>query len=255
MDNQFFIKSDDTFQAYLGDVILKAKKVGETEGWHFEAVCSTPDNDREGETLLQKGLNFEPFMDSGEFNWNHIPHAMVGVPCGKKAWFSKGNWHCEGVLLKDMPIAPGYTTNQVVQQHNQLRKAQTNRGLCTSVEGKVRQRSKCGKYVQKADIYNIAVTFRPVNPNCTLQMIAKSMDGGAELAIQDAYYEAELAKALSATGASAFTKEDLEGSATPSLGIEGKLKKHLMSKGYSEKDATKYVNSYFKKRILGAGSK
>lgn len=251
MDN-FLIKSDGTFRAHMGSVILKSEKVGETEGWTFEAICSTPDKDREGETLLQKGLNFEPFCDSGEYNWNHIPHAMVGVPVGKKAWFDKslGGWKCEGMLLADMPIAPGYTTNEVVKQHNQLQKAGFQRGLCTSVEGKVRERSDCGKYVKKADIYNIAITFRPVNPNCSLEMIAKSMNGQAELQVANEFY-----KALSATDSAPFVKEDLEGDGKDTLGLEKRLVQHLVRKGYSEGQAKKHVASYFKKKILGTGSK
>lgn len=250
MENQFFIKKDGTFQAHMGSVLLKSEQVGDTEGWKFQAICSTADKDREGETLMQKGLNFSPFVDSGEFNWNHIPHAMVGVPVGKKAWFEKGNWHCEGMILKDMPISPGYTTNEVIKQHNNLQKAGMTKGLCTSVEGKVRERSECGKYVVKADIYNIAITFRPVNPNCTLSMLAKSLDREAELAV-----DTEVYKALSASGASAFAKEDLEGSATNELGLEKKLVSHLVKKGHSKADAQKYVKSYFRKRILGTGSK
>jgi hypothetical protein len=250
MDGQFIIKSDGTFRAYMGDVILKAQKVGDTEGWHFNAIASTGDKDRENETLLQKGLNFEPFADSGEFNWNHIPHAMIGVPVGKKAWFEKGHWCCEGMIIADMPVAPGYTTNQIVTQHNQLRKSGFPRGLCTSVEGKVRERSDDGKYVIKADIYNIALTFRPVNPNCTLSMLAKSMDKQAELSVDNEFY-----KALSVSDAAPFAKEDLEGGSKNSMGLEGKLVKHLCRKGYSEGAAKAHVARFMKKKFLGVGSK
>lgn len=248
MDHNFIIKSDGTFRAHMGDVILKSQKVGDTEGWHFEAIASTPDKDREGETLLQKGLNFDPFIDSGEFNWNHIPHAMVGVPVGKKAWFDKSvGWKCEGLILADMPISEKYTTNEVIKQHNQLKKAGFQRGLCTSVEGKVRERSDCGKYVKKADIYNIALTFRPVNPSCTVAMLAKSLDKQIELMEDNDFY-----KAMSADSAAAFTKEDVEGG---DLGLEAKLVKHLVRKGYSEKQAKAHVNSYMSKKFLGTGSK
>ena len=249
MDSHFIIKSDGTFRAHMGEVILKSEKVGETEGWHFEAIASTPDKDREGETLLQKGLNFEPFIDSGEFNWNHIPHAMVGVPVGKKAWFEKGFWKTEGMILADMPISQGYTTNDVVKQHNQLKKAGFQRGLACSVEGKVRERSDCGKYVKKADIYNVALTFRPVNPSCTVAMLAKSMDKQAELEIDNDFY-----KALSVSDAAPFTKEDVEGGSTD-MGLENKLVAHLVRKGYSKGQAKAHVASYMKKKFLGVGSK
>lgn len=249
VENQFFIKHDGTFNAHFGDVILKAEKVGDTEGWHFSAVASTSDKDREGETLLQKGLNFTPFTDSGEYNWNHMSHAMVGVPVGKKAWFENNKWMCEGMILKDMPITKGYSTNEVVQQHNTLKKSGLQRGLCCSVEGKVIERSDDGKYVKKADIYNIALTFRPVNPNCSLTMLAKSLDKGAELSINDEFY-----KALSVQNIGSFMKEDLEGASSKKENLGRKLVKHLVKKGFSEADATIKVYDFMKNKLLGMGS-
>lgn len=240
---QFFIRSDGTFQAHMGDVLLKAEKVGKTEGYHFEAIASTPDKDRDDETLVQKGLNFEPFKEHGEFNWNHVSHAMVGVPVGKKAWYSSGSWHCEGMILKGLPISENYTTDMVIQQHNALKKAGFNRGLCCSVEGKVIERSDDGKYVLKADIYNIALTFRPVNPNCTVAMLAKSLNREAALQSSDDFY-----KALAGQDIGAFVREDLEGASSKDS-LEDRLVKHLMRKGYSQADAKRHVSSFFSKKF------
>jgi len=244
----FLVKSDGTFKALLGDVLLKAEKVGDTEGYHFVGTASTPDKDREGEKLLQKGLNFEPFMDHGEYNWNHVPHAMVGLPVGKKAWFDDGLWRCEGMILKGMPIWDGYDTDMVVKQHNQLRKAGLPRGLCCSVEGKVTKRSDDGKYVEKADIFNIALTFRPVNPSCTISMLAKSLDHKLQIEVA----EDEVYKALSTTQTGSFTKEDLEGHGANS--IEGRLEKHLISKGYKPSEARQHVAKFMKKKFSGKGA-
>lgn len=244
--NNFLVTTDGSFRAHLGDLILKSEKVGDTEGWHFKGTASTSDKDREGETLLQKGLNFEPFIDSGEFNWNHIPQLMVGVPVGKKAWFSDGCWKCEGIILRDMPIIPNvYSTNEVIQQHNQLRKAGLPRGLCLSVEGKVRDRSDCGKYVKKADIFNIAVTFRPVNPSCTLDMLAKSMSGAANLLVDDAFYKSAQSLGLP----TAFMQADEEDGEDDELMLGFKLVSHLVRKGYSKADAERHVRSYFRKKF------
>ena len=245
----FLVRSDGTFQAYMGDVVLKAQKVGETEGYHFTAVASTPDKDREGEVLLQKGLNFEPFIEHGEFNWNHLPHAIVGVPVGKKAWFENDQWMAEGIILKSLPIWEGYSTDMVVQQHNQLKKSGFSRGLCCSVEGKVTERSDDGKYVKKADIYNIALTFRPVNPSCTVAMLAKSLHHHATVSPDDNFY-----KSLAAQSAAPFVREDLEGSAKNSLSIEDKLVSHLVSKGHKRADAEKHVYSFMKKKFSGKKS-
>ena len=228
-------------------MILKAEKIGDTEGYHFSGIASTSDKDREGETLLQKGLNFEPFMEHGEFNWNHISHAMVCVPVGKKAWFEGGNWRTEGMILKGMPITDDYTTDMIIKQHNQLKKAGLPRGLCQSVEGKVTERSKDGSFVKKADIYNIALTFRPVNPQCTIAMLAKSMDHQLKIAVADD----DVSKALSAAAVGSFTKEDLEGGAES---LEDKLVKRLVKKGYSASDARKHVTNYVAKKFSGKAS-
>lgn len=250
IENSFVVRSDGTFIAHMGSVdLLKAEKVGDTEGYHFKGVASTADKDREGEILLQKGLDFSPFIDHGEFNWNHISHAMVGVPVGKKAWFENGQWMSEGLILKGMPIWDGYDTEMVVKQHNNLRKAGLNRGLCQSVEGKVLKRSDCGKYVEKAAIYNIALTFRPVNPNCSISMLAKSLDKQATVQSSDEFY-----KALAVSSIGAFMKEDLEGAGTKKGdddSIEARLVAHLIRKGYSRADAKKHVDTFMKQRLLG----
>lgn len=246
--NNFIIRSDGSFNADIGSVdLIKAIKTPEGEGYHIVARASTPDKDRDGEVLLQKGLNFDPFKEHGELNWNHIPHCMIGVPVGKKAWLDEQGWMIEGMVVKGMPIWDGYTSDDVIKQHNQLKKSGFNRGLCCSVEGKVTERSEDGKYVQKADIYNVALTFRPVNPTCTVSVLAKSMAHHAILETNDAFY-----KSLAVSNASAFVKEDVEGGSPESF--EGKLVKHLCKKGYSEKDARAHVHRFFNKKFSGKGA-
>ncbi len=248
------IRSDGSFFAHLGDIdslILKSQKIGDTEGWHFKAIASTASKDRDGEVMLQKGLDFSPFKDSGEFNWNHISHALVGVPYGDKAWFDKSTsrWMCEGLLLKGMPIWDGYDSDMVVKQHNQFAKAQVGRGLCTSIEGKVIERSDCGKYVKKAKIYNVALTFRPVNPDCTLNSLnalAKSMDHQLPIVCDNEFY-----KSMGNADIAAFVKQDVEGGDEESL--EKKLVKHLVRKGYSDSQAKRHVASYFSKKFSVKG--
>ena len=245
-ENGFYVKSDGSFYAFMdnssinfGDSILKAEAKGETKVYPFIGQASTPDKDREGEVLIQKGLNFVPFMEHGEFNWNHIPHAMTGIPTGKKAWFEEPGWKCQGDIISGLPILPGYSTDMIVQQHNQLKKAGCDRGLCLSVEGKVQVRSACGRYVLKADIYNIAHTFRPQNVNCSLAMLAKSMAGEAPMLCRDDYYT-ELNKSLAMQAVRPMMKEDLEGGD----GVDEKLIKHLLQKGYSMLEAKRHVYNY-----------
>ena len=216
-ESGFYVRSDGSFIAFMdnssvsmGDAILKAEAKGETKVYPFVAQASTPDRDREGEILLQKGLSFEPFKEHGEFNWNHIPHAMTGLPTGQKAWFEEPGWKCQGEIIAGLPILPGYTTDMIVQQHNQLKKAGHDRGLCVSVEGKVQARSPEGRYVLKADIYNIAHTFRPQNVNCSVAMLTKSLAGVAPMLFRDQFYDG-LNKNLSVEGIKPTMKQDLEG--------------------------------------------
>ena len=248
MKDKFLIRSDGYFRADLGSVLLKAETVGETEGCHFTGTASTEDQDREGEVLIQKGLDFTPFIDYGEFNWNHMAHAIVGYPVGKKAWFEEKCWKAEGMIIRGLPITPKYDTDMVIQQHNQLQKAQTGRGLRMSVEGHVQKRGKKENCVEKATIFNIALTFKPQNPKCSLDLLAKAMNGAAEIQNDDDFY-----KSLSVESATPFVKEDLEGATKPTLSVEKYLIKHLMSKkGYSreraEKAVTKFLVHSFQKK-------
>jgi len=230
-DNGLYVRSDGTFIAFCPDgLMLKSEqKQGDTKYYPFTGIASTPDKDRDKEVILQKGLDFSPFMEHGDFNWNHIPHATVGVPWGKKAWFQDGKWFSEGRIIKGLPIWEGYSTDMVIQQHTQLRKAGTNRGLCQSIEGKVMERSPCGRYVQKAVVYNIALTFRPVNPNCTVSVLAKSLMKQMPVLCRDEFYEKAFSPLASVTSTS----------------LEDGLVEHAMSKyGDNHDQARLRVQNY-----------
>lgn len=233
------VKSDGSFFSHFGEMdLIKAETKEGVTAYHFAGVCSTPDKDREGEALLQEGLNFDNFNSSGEFNWNHVPHLLVGYPNGKGAYFDQGIWKAQGIIIPGLEVARGYNTDQIVQQHNQIKKAGLKKGLCMSVEGKVKERSLCGKYVKKAEIWNIALTFRPVNPNCTVELLAKSMDGKARIIENDDFY-----KSLGMGQIAPFVKQDIEGG-TPRQKIKRKLKQNMLEKGYSDREAEYFVEAF-----------
>jgi len=69
---------------------------------------STDHLDKQGEVLLQEGLDFTPFLKSGYFNDNHLKETGKAVgypeiaelrdlPGGRKAWY------VEGYLLEGHP--------------------------------------------------------------------------------------------------------------------------------------------------------
>lgn len=245
-ENSFYVRSDGSFTAHFGDVILKAVKSHESHVYPFEAIASTGAKDIEGQTLLQKGLNFDPFKLFGKFNWNHMSQTMTGFPTGKKAWYDAegGFWKCEGEIVGGMPILPNFTTDMMVSQHNALKKAGIPKGLCVSIEGKVREKSKDGRFVMKADIYNIAHTFQPINQNCSLSFLAKSFAGQIEVKTADGFY-----KALDEAKAEPMVKQDLEGAGDDLSEAEEKLVRHLVSKGFTLFKAKAEVYNYLSKKF------
>lgn len=257
-ENGFFTKADGSFFAFvdvdltLGTALLKATPRGDTKVYPFIAQASSPDVDFEGEVILQKGLNFGPFMADGCYNWNHLRDFITGYPSKRKAWFEGGVWRCDGDIISGMPLPMGYNTDMMVTQHNQLAKSGAKRGLCVSLEGKVTDRSDCGRYVRSADIYNIAHTFKPVNPNCSVSMLAKSFHGMAELKQRDLYYD-EMHKSLSLSAVSPFTKQDLEGAAAneDERDLDKKLIGHLLQKGYGELEAKRHVYDFLWRKSTG----
>lgn len=254
-ENSFMVRSDGSFRALFGGIemnLLKAQNKNGAVVYPFQGVCSTEDRDIEGETLIQKGLDFAPFMDMGEFNWNHIPFAMVGVPVGKKAWFDDKVWKSQGEILGGLTAMTHngmtYTTDQIVEQHNALKKAGMNKGLCQSVEGKVVERSPCGHYVKKATIYNIALTFQPINGGTNVDMLAKSLAGKSEILTADRWYDS-VEKSLSVTNAQPVMKEDLEGSHDDVSVLARKLRDRLMlKKGFDRFEAESFVWNFLRNK-------
>lgn len=161
-------------------------------------VISTESPDRQGEVVLQKGLDFQDFLKSGWFNDNHsksttdgklgypveVSHFQKGakLPNGDKAE-TNAHW-VEGYLLEDWGPA-----DKIWQLGKSL--AKTGRGLGFSVEGRVHRRigektvfkksadgnggKWVGNTVARASVANVAITDCPVNTDTGLELLAKSM--------------------------------------------------------------------------------
>lgn len=179
----------------LGGVDLtKAKDNSINYGSKFNGIASTERYDREDQVILQKGLDFTPFIDYGYFNDGHpvkdkkgkiiSSGKMVAVPVGKKAWFEKAlnQWHVEGQFLPHVKEANG-----LVDLAKSFSDIETPRRLGLSVEGKITDADdedpKKAKVIKKALIYRVTITPQPVNPDAELNLLAKAIRD--EIAFQE----------------------------------------------------------------------
>lgn len=140
-------------------------------------IVSTNDMDRQGEILLQEGLDFEPFLKGGWFNDNHSSDtdAAVGYPevaelrdlgGGRKGWY------VEGFMLKGHEKA-----DSLWNMMKALQKA--DRKLGFSVEGSIDERDPENPgTVRKATVREVAITRCPVNTSTALNVLAKSLGAG-----------------------------------------------------------------------------
>jgi len=164
-------------------------------------LVSTECKDREGETIIQRGLNFKEFEDMGYFNDNHSKStdSILGFPDRSVKFIKKGeklpdgsiapnhgHW-AEGVLLQ------GYAPADRIWELGQaMTKAGSKRRLGFSIEGSILQRSgPDNKVISRANVRNVAITGMPVNQETTLIPLAKAFL--AEDEVSEAYLAFEKA--------------------------------------------------------------
>jgi phage head maturation protease len=149
------------------------EKSGETHPRRIGGFVTTDKLDKQGERLLQEGLNFQPFLEDGWFNDNHSKDtaAIVGYPDSAELMEKGGKrgWWVEGYLLEGQSRA-----DQIWETAKALQKS--GRRLGFSVEGKIVERGgENGEVVARADIKNVAITNCPVNNDTAMQVLAKSL--------------------------------------------------------------------------------
>lgn len=135
----------------------------------IRGYASTEDEDRQGESLIQKGLDISDFVNHGYFNYDHDNSIIMGYPHNTCRVDDRGLW-VEGELLKGIPHA-----DRMWELATALKKCNAPRKLGFSIEGKVLQRS--GNRIVKAKIYNVAITTNPVNTSCSWEAVVKSFKG------------------------------------------------------------------------------
>jgi len=135
-------------------------------------IISTDKTDRQGEVVLNRGLDFSEFLTNGWFNDNHSKETagIVGYPESVKKVTHRGKpaHYVEGYLLEGH--AP---SDKIWSLANALQK--TGRRLGFSIEGAVTQRDNNGLSIAEAKVRNVAVTNCPVNTDTGLEVLAKSM--------------------------------------------------------------------------------
>lgn len=196
----FLFMSDESFKFYAPLSFFEKADAPEGLRRRVAGLITTERKDREGETILQRGLDFSEFLDFGWFNDNHAKE-MAGVvgypegvryvrkgerlPDGREAP-ADGHW-AEGWMLDGDPRA-----DTIWQKALALQKSGNQRKLGFSIEGVIERRSgEDRKIIAKARVRNVAITHCPVNTDTQLVALAKSL----ERAVSDDEYEKMCGKA------------------------------------------------------------
>jgi hypothetical protein len=191
--------------------------------WKIRGLASTASRDRQGEVILQDGLDLTPiYQKRGVFNWDHNKDVSNTVGLIDKAERTDQGLVVEGRLFKNHDKA-----KSIYQIMTSLGKSDRGR-LGMSVEGAIKERSgPDGKIIKKAVINAVALTMNPVNTD-TFVDLAKSM-GAESIEFSEEYSLGvceDLQKALSVGGAAATsTPAQLSGGDALSMEEFGDRKK------------------------------
>lgn len=163
---------NDNFKFVIPAEIVKGKD-GE---WKVAGLASTPSIDRQGEVIMQEGIDATP-IDSGKgfFNFDHdnSPESTIGVLDRYRK--SERGLYVSGRLFKNHTRAKA-----VYEIMSSLDKSDTGR-VGMSVEGKVIERDPLNpRIIKRCVIRNVALTLNPVNQD-TYADVIKSMSGDAQV--------------------------------------------------------------------------
>ena len=187
----------DNFRIYSPLSFFEKADAEEGKQKRIGGIISTENLDKQGEVIVQKGLDFGYFEKNGWFNDNHSKDTdgVVGAPDQPVKRFQKGD------ILPDGSIAPsncswaeGYMfdtprAKRIWETGHALTKANGNRRLGFSIEGSVLRRAgDMGKRVVQAMVRNVAITNCPVGEDTRLLAFAKSMQEAQGHVDEDAYW-------------------------------------------------------------------
>jgi hypothetical protein len=160
-------------------------------------VISTENRDQEGEVILQRGLDLQPFLTKGWLNDNHskaTADGVLGYPQSVKQ-FQKGERLPNGKIAKaactwfEGYLLEGWPPADKVWNLGKALKG-TGRQLGYSVEGSIVKRVGAktvfkksrdgdggqwvGDTVAKAVVRNVAITNCPINADTSMEVLAKA---------------------------------------------------------------------------------
>ena len=211
----------DDFSFNLPVDIVKSEDENNNE-WRIGGYASTSTEDRQGDEIIQKGLDYSDFVNYGWFNFDHDNSKILGYPDKDKCRVDSKGFYVEGILLKGKEIAKDMWETALA-----LKKSGAPRKLGFSVEGKVLKRNDLGQIV-KAKIYNVAITANPVNYTCTWDALVKSFtDQQTDI---DCYMEKSLEAGYGDGNGSVLIPESLESAfktLSYAIGDDEEAKQHM----------------------------
>lgn len=165
------VMSEKDFKFYVPIELVKSDKDDDATEWKIQGIASTDDEDLQGETVDQSGLDISVLKSGrGLFNYDHQkgPENLVGE-IEDAEFITQNGKRClmvKGYLFKNHERAKGF--HQILTS---LKKGSRNR-VQMSIEGKVLQRDFMNsKAIKKARIDKVALTLDPVNPYTYAELV------------------------------------------------------------------------------------
>ena len=240
--------TSDDFRFCLPFDIMKSEDASDDE-WRIGGYASTSAEDRQGDEIVQKGLDISDFVNHGWFNFDHQGDIILGYPDKKACAVTKKGFYVEGTLLKGISQAKNIWDTALA-----LKKSGSDRRLGFSVEGKILERNKAGQII-KAKVYNVAITPNPVNTECTWDALVKSFASninGLDKALEAGHGDASGSPIIPESLESAFkTLSYTIGNDEESKSLMDKLKSIL----YKKQDITKCEKILYLQLIRGLSLK
>jgi len=154
------------------DVEKSYKESGEGKRYIFGIATSTV-KDEDGEIILHKFVDLEPFVERGFFTYEHLkdPEYIVGFPYKDECRVADDGVYVAGELFANHPVA-----DKIWDLIVYLKKHNIPRRLYFSIEGKAyRNLTDPPGIIRKVRVYDVSITRRPANPQAILDAVVKSV--------------------------------------------------------------------------------